>query len=278
VVSKDYVIGFSTQELEEALNHCTATDINLQDEEGKTALAWAALAGDVESTRMLLEAGADPNITDHSLDTPLMFAVYSTNPEVIPVLLSHGANFTANDRLDTALHKAAFRQDDVRYFQPFLDAALKRDARFDPDIQSDCQEPPLCMAALQDHAEAAAFFIRNGADMNITDETVQTTMLWDTIKYKCHKVMKVLLQMGADISYVHPDESTIFHYSAEWAELEAVGILKEHVETVDVDAHNAMGFTALEIAERRTIRPNGFVAVFADLIDTLRTVRNEKAR
>jgi ankyrin repeat protein len=60
---------------------------------GSTPLMYAALYGDADSVRLLLNHGADPNIRNDAGATALMWAV--EDPETIRLLLRHGANVNA---------------------------------------------------------------------------------------------------------------------------------------------------------------------------------------
>jgi ankyrin repeat protein len=60
---------------------------------GSTPLMYAALYGDADSVRLLLNHGADPNIPNDAGATALMWAV--EDPEKIRLLLRHGANVDA---------------------------------------------------------------------------------------------------------------------------------------------------------------------------------------
>jgi ankyrin repeat protein len=64
--------------IEALLNH--GADINAQDENGGTALIYAAEFGHVKAVRLLLDHHADVNIKDYDADTALSFA----QPQVFP--------------------------------------------------------------------------------------------------------------------------------------------------------------------------------------------------
>ncbi|MBV8841807.1 MAG: ankyrin repeat domain-containing protein, partial [Bryobacterales bacterium] len=65
-----------------------------------TPLGAAAMYGDSESVRLLLKRGADPNRPGTSEITPLMVAASAEeqNPEIVQLLLDHGADIAAQDK------------------------------------------------------------------------------------------------------------------------------------------------------------------------------------
>ncbi|KAL2832630.1 ankyrin repeat-containing domain protein [Aspergillus cavernicola] len=265
------ILGFSKINLEDALPDLSLDDINARDEEGKTALCWAVLSGNLSAVQALLEAGADPNICDYAKDTPLMFGAYSRNPAILTTLVAGGAKFTANDRKDTALHKAAFRQDDPRYIRPFLDPSLGADI----NALSDCQETPLGLATLQNHARTVKFLAKHGANIEHVDEGDKTA-LFDAIKYKCHEAMQALLDCGADPTFSQQSGDTLLHNLAEWGELKALEVVKSvDLSGIDVDAQNQRGLTAMQVADLRINRPKGFTDAFGELLEWIRDSQDD---
>jgi len=77
---------------------------------GFTPLLFAARDGDVESTRLLLDAGADVNEAAPDGTTPLLAAAHNARDEIAAVLLERGANPNAADMSGlTALHAAVWK-------------------------------------------------------------------------------------------------------------------------------------------------------------------------
>ncbi|AXG74068.1 ankyrin repeat domain-containing protein [Flavobacterium arcticum] len=72
-------------------------DINYTTENG-TALAAAAVKGDVKIAKVLLENKADPNIADALGVTPLVYAVQFENTALIELLLKYKASKTYKDK------------------------------------------------------------------------------------------------------------------------------------------------------------------------------------
>ena len=63
----------------------------------ETALGWAALEGHLDTALVLIEAGANVNAGNHGNWTPLMSAAYYGHPEMVKLLLEHGANPRTRD-------------------------------------------------------------------------------------------------------------------------------------------------------------------------------------
>lgn len=131
-------------------------DPNAPDDAG-TPLEWALFGNQVVTVRVLLEHGADPNV-EGATGTPLIQAVMSGNIELIDVLLMHGADPNMGDR-STPLIAASQKGS--------LDATellLERGA--DPAISLFDGVTALHKAAEGGHLEIAKRLVAKGADVN----------------------------------------------------------------------------------------------------------------
>lgn len=92
----------------------TAPDIyvDVQKKDGDTALRLAVIHNQTESVRLLLEAGANPNIQNEDGNTPLIRAVAQGYTEITKLLLKHGANphIRNNDLMTASDHAKARNQ------------------------------------------------------------------------------------------------------------------------------------------------------------------------
>ncbi|GIW87841.1 MAG: glucan biosynthesis protein [Isosphaeraceae bacterium] len=71
-------------------------DVNRPDSQfGAPPLVWAALRGDLETTRLLLDAGADPNRSSADRSTALHSAAFFGQAEIVRLLLDRGADVNA---------------------------------------------------------------------------------------------------------------------------------------------------------------------------------------
>jgi ankyrin repeat protein len=128
---------------------------------GSTPLMYAALYGDLPSVRLLLQAGAEPNVVNDSGATALMWAVDDLRKTRL--LLDHGADVNArsNDGR-TPLMIAANRAGS----SPVLELLLARGAK--PNVVAPSlfgPATPLSQAAYAGDADAIELLIRSGADV-----------------------------------------------------------------------------------------------------------------
>ena len=87
--------------------------IDAEDDQGFTALRWAAYYGQVKIVLLLIEAGANLDSRDQYGSTALMEAVWKKHTEIARILIKYGANVNVKNRkLSTALTLAALGERD----------------------------------------------------------------------------------------------------------------------------------------------------------------------
>ncbi len=86
----------------------SGVDVNTKNEDGTTALTWAAMRSNAAMAERLLAAGADPNISNIYGVAPLQVAIENAATEIAQMLLLKGANpNTARESGETPLMTAA---------------------------------------------------------------------------------------------------------------------------------------------------------------------------
>lgn len=157
-----------------------------------TALLFAARAGDLESARLLVAAGANVNDQDASGVSATAMAAHAGYREVVEFLLERGANPNADGAGFTALHAAIMRRDEK------MAAALLTHG-----------------ADANRRVRAWTPTRRSSKDFNFPPEFVGATPLWLAARFTQPDVMRLLVKHGADPLFVHRVE----YHAGERAEL-----------------------------------------------------------
>ncbi|XP_049640760.1 ankyrin repeat and SOCS box protein 3 [Suncus etruscus] len=129
--------------------------------EGFCALHLAASQGHWKVVQILLEAGADPNVTTSEETTPLFLAVGSGRIEVLKLLLEGGANVSGSHSLCgwNSLHQATFQEN-----TEMVKLLLKKGAN--KECQDDFGITSLFVAAQYGKFESLRLLISSGANVN----------------------------------------------------------------------------------------------------------------
>ncbi len=72
-------------------------DVNIQNEDGYTALIWASYKGYIKIVRALIKAGANVNIQDENGKTALTYASNNGDIEIIRELIAAGSDINIKD-------------------------------------------------------------------------------------------------------------------------------------------------------------------------------------
>ena len=152
---------------------------------GSTALLFAARAGDAESAKRLLVAGADPNDSLPDGTSALVLAAHSGHRDVALALLDKGANANDLGVGYSALHAAILRSD-----LSLVKALLAHGA--DPNIRMTKGTPVR----------------RNSTDSFLLAPLVGSTPYLLAAKFLEPEIMQALIAGGADPKLTMPDGAT----------------------------------------------------------------------
>lgn len=220
-------------------------DVNQASRYGATPLMFAA-QGDVESTRILLAAGANPNsVVPDNGQTALIIASTMGQLDVVKALLDKGADPNIKDANSfTALH-AAVRDSDyglerssIPTSAAIVKALLAHGANPNARLKQDKQTvravnelafqgaTPLALAAEVNNLEAIKALVEGGADPSIPTERGTTALILSS-------------GAGTDVQRARSMEERA-------TALETAKYLVEH--GVDVNAKGQFGWTALHAA------------------------------
>jgi ankyrin repeat protein len=147
---------------------------------GETALMFAARVGDLESARLLLDAGANVNDADAWGVSAVTLAAHSGFTALVEFLLDRGANPNHAEAGFAPLHEALMRRD-----TRMITALLNHGA--DPNIVLKTWTPTR----------------RSADDFNFHPALVGTTPYWLAARFLQPDMMRLLVERGADPKFVH---------------------------------------------------------------------------
>ena len=142
---------------------------------GSSAIMFAARVGDIATTQVLLEGGANVNDTAASGVSVLVQAAHSGHEELALFLLEQGADPNAIEAGYSALHAAVLRSE-----VELVKALLEHGAHFDTAVV---------------HGSPGRRF---SADFSIRSQLIGRNAFWMAAKYGEVEIFKLLLAEGAD--------------------------------------------------------------------------------
>jgi ankyrin repeat protein len=194
---------------------------------GSTPLMYAALYGDVDAMRRLLEAGAEPDAASDAGSTALMLSVH--DPAKTRLLLAAGAN--PNVRPDdgrTAVIVAASQFGSAAVVKLLLEGGANASATTASRVTA------LRLAAGVGDAEVMRLLIEGGASL----EADAPAALTQALLAKCRACADMVIQR-VDAQSLGVALVTV----ALWGDVDAVRLLLDR--GADVNARDANGWTAL---------------------------------
>lgn len=187
VKNKSILHSIAKGDAADVRNHLLlGADVNEQNKQGWTPLHFAAVRGQTECARVLIENGADMNPLTGTEKTPLHFAAERNFLELAKLLVGNGANLGARD---------------------------------------DEGWSPLHYAAEKDRVELAAYLIAQGAEVDMPS-TRGGTPLHEASASASPEMINLLLENGADKNIQATNGKTPLDYAIELGNEPAAAILK----------------------------------------------------
>jgi ankyrin repeat domain-containing protein 17 len=262
------------------LEHMGGKDVDSRDDEGKTALCYAAGGGHEDMVAFLLSKGANATITSNDGLTPFMEASRCGHIGVARLLLEHmgGQGVDSRDnRGKTALHHAAgYGDEEVVLFllgsgandssqcqerwTPLMDALVSGNvgvARVlvehmgeeDVDIRQAEQRSALHFAASSGNEEAVVALLRKGAKCSIQDDDGYTPLMEAFRNGHCGAARVLLEHMGGEGVDIRDDKGeTALHNAAANGHGEMVAFLLSKGANATITSNE--GLTPLMEASR----------------------------
>ena len=177
----------------------TATAV-LDQETIDQNLYQAALDDDVEAMAEWLAVGANPNWIEPNSDSPLIILTAARgNVDTTQLLRDAGAELEVENRIGfTALHMAAINGH-IEMITYLLDAGINVDTHSE---NSRFHSTPLMNSIQNGQVESVETLITAGANVDIPDNHGDPAINWATFNSE-FEALEMLLEAGADPNYVN---------------------------------------------------------------------------
>lgn len=180
-------------------------DIEAKDEDGKTALHFAANHGNNKLVEYLLSEGANIEARDNDGRTPLLDAAAGGHDETVTYLLSKGAHIKAQDKNGWTLLQWAARKGDSKLVTYLLSKGANSEAK------GFYGRTPLLSAAVGGHLEVLRLLLSKGANIEAQDENGWTSLHW-AVEKGHDKIALLLCQQFLPV--LNPDIKRLKHFLA----------------------------------------------------------------
>ncbi len=177
-------------------------DVNVAQVDGMTALHWAVYWDDIDTTKAIIEAGADVQCKNRYRVTPLSLACTNGNNRLVQLLLEKGADPNSTLPYGETVLMTAARTGRVGPVVSLLDKGAKVNAKENSD------QTAVMWASAEGHSRVVEVLIKAGADFR-TPLSSGFAPLMFAVREGHVEVANLLLLFGADVNEaMQPTEST----------------------------------------------------------------------
>jgi len=223
------------------------------DDEGTTAMHWAARNNHQAMLKVMIEKGADVNITeDHPSEagnTPLHTACIYGSAEALKILEEYGADDSLqNINGETPAHLAVMKKKSGGDLTARERLGVLTQLKNLGTARNDGKTPLMLLQYLDINTtmDLLPVFLNKGAGVNHADNTGNTALILNA-KHQCYKkVMKELVNAGADINATDNKGNNALYYALRYGSQECASFLLK--KGADYQNVNNQGITPLQVA------------------------------
>jgi quinoprotein dehydrogenase-associated probable ABC transporter substrate-binding protein len=213
------VVAHDPDRVDYLLNH--GAHANFRDGEGNGALINAVRFGFVDLTADLLAHKADVNQTNLSNWTPLMYAAWNDNAELVTLLAKHGASLTAVDNDGLTPLAIASQNAKIKAAEALVAAGA--------DVNAPVAKggyTPLMLAAISGSSDLTSSLIAHGAKVNAVNPGGVTALMIAAANDR-RNVVTLLLKSGADVNARSEDGRTALSIAQSASNEVLIQLLKD---------------------------------------------------
>ncbi|XP_046647767.1 serine/threonine-protein phosphatase 6 regulatory ankyrin repeat subunit B-like [Daphnia pulicaria] len=225
-------------------------DIGGVNQSGDTALHWALYGGKGQTAKKILSQlkNYDVNTTDCKGDTPLYLAIrlkreFDLIKKILARTNSENVN-KHNEHGNTALHFAILNQSEA-----VVEELLKR-MDVDVNVKNNNNHTALHVTSMWVDIPIDWFrdILRKSTDVNAQDQWGNTALQTAILGMSKRAVKELLKHNSVDVNIKSNQEQTTLHFASEWRNIPIDLFRKILEKSTDVNAQNANGNTALQLA------------------------------
>lgn len=230
-------------------------DVNVTSNEGITPLQLAVTTGSKEIIKMLVDAGADVNATDNSGKSVLIYGIKAGRTEAVRYLKELGADISCTDNEGRTAIDYANVTGLTQMVENVMDAnENKRDSYGNTPLHQSC---------CNGHSEVVKLMLqKESTDVNATND-IGETPLYIAVRENNMYITELLIQAGADANKKDNDGLSPLHVAARKGKVHIVGALVKG--GADVNCQNKHGETPLICA----IKTNDYEKGNIDIVEIL---------
>jgi ankyrin repeat protein len=177
--------------------------------EAQSTLADRIQSGDRAAALKMIDSGADVNQTQPDGTTPLHWAVYRVDRELVGALLKKGARPSVVNRYGASPLAEAVRVANLELIGILLEVGA------DPNLANEDDQTPLMLAARTGNVAVAELLVTRGAKVNTREKyRNQSAVMWAAAEGHAPMV-KFLVSKGADLTIRALDNAWMTQISSE---------------------------------------------------------------
>lgn len=190
----------------------------------KSAAPLRACAnGDIATTKLLLEYGAEIHKSDEDGNTPLTAAIYRGHLEIVKFFLERSPNLNTRSKILRTLHHAA-RSGNYAILEYLFVKSMTLKKKANKNEKADL----LIDSVIGQNTKIIDFLLQNNFPINGLTDTDGYTALMQAAHYDNQELIKFLLNRGADISRRNKCGWTALIIAAQEGHIENVQLLLQH--------------------------------------------------
>ncbi|XP_071597959.1 kinase D-interacting substrate of 220 kDa isoform X3 [Heliangelus exortis] len=205
-------------------------NVNLEHRDlgGWTALMWASYKGRTEVARMLLEKGANPNITGMQYSVyPIIWAAGRGHSDIVHLLLQHGAKVNCSDKYGTTPLVWAARKGHLECVKYLLQMGA------DVDQEGANSMTALIVAVKGGYTDSVKEILKRNPNVNLTDKDGNTALMIAS-KEGHTEIVQDLLDAGTYVNIPDRSGDTVLIGAVRGGHVEIVRALLHKYADIDI--------------------------------------------